>query len=87
MKNNSKSLIYIQEKSKDEIEVVFKDDTLWLTQKQMAQLFEKNSDTIGLHIKNVYITGELKKEGTTKKYSVVQRDRNWTELKDDKWNL
>ncbi len=73
-KNNNKSLIYIPEKSNDEIEVVFKEDTLWLSQKQMAQLFEKDSDTIGLHIRNVYKTGELTKEGTTEKYSVVQKE-------------
>ena len=42
----------------------------------MAQLFEKNTDTIGLHIKSVYKTGELKEKGTTEKYSVVQTEGN-----------
>ncbi|MBA6316871.1 RhuM family protein [Cellulophaga baltica] len=38
----------------------------------MAELFDKDSDTIGLHLKNIYTTKELNKNATTEKYSVVQ---------------
>lgn len=49
-------------------------ETVWLTQKQMAELFGKNSDTIGLHIHNVYKEGELLEHGTTEESSVVQNE-------------
>lgn len=49
-------------------------DTVWLTQKQMAEVFGKDTDTIGLHIKNIYKAGELLPSATTEKYSVVQKE-------------
>ena len=42
-----------------EVRVKFDNETVWLSQKQMAQLFDKNSDTIGLHLKNIYSSREL----------------------------
>jgi len=42
----------------------------------MAELFEKDSDTIGLHLKNIFKTKELDKKATTEKYSVVQTEGN-----------
>lgn len=48
------------------------DETVWLTQRQMADLFSKDSDTIGLHIRNIYNEGELIPDGTTEESSVVQ---------------
>jgi len=47
-------------------------ETLWLSQKQMADLFDKDSDTIGLHIRNIYKESELGKAATTEDFSVVQ---------------
>lgn len=47
-------------------------ETLWLSQKQMADIFDKDSDTIGLHIRNIYKEGELGKAATTEDFSVVQ---------------
>jgi prophage maintenance system killer protein len=47
-------------------------ETLWLSQNQMADLFDKDSDTIGLHIKNIYKESELEKAATTEDFSVVQ---------------
>jgi prophage maintenance system killer protein len=56
------------------LEVHLDHETVWLTQKQMAELFGKNSDTIGLHIRNAYKEGELAEEGTTEESSVVQNE-------------
>lgn len=42
----------------------------------MAKLFDKDSDTKGLHVKNIFTTKELDKKATTEKYSVVQKDGN-----------
>lgn len=59
-----------------EIYVKLEQDTLWLSQRQMAELFEKDTDTIGLHLKNIYAEGELDEPATTEKYSVVQKEGN-----------
>jgi len=49
-------------------------DTLWLSQKQMAHLFDVDSDTISYHLKNIYKVSELDKNSTTEKISVVQKE-------------
>ncbi len=55
-------------------EVRLEAETLWLTQRKMAELFDKDSDTIGLHLKNIYAEGELEEPATTEFFSVVQRE-------------
>lgn len=64
--------IYQAEDGQTEIQVRLEKDTLWLSQAQMADLFDKDSDTIGLHLKNIYKSGELNRPATTEKSSVVQ---------------
>lgn len=59
-----------------EVQVKFDNETVWLSQKQMAQLFDKDSDTIGLHLKNIYNSGELIESSTTEESSVVQTEGN-----------
>ncbi len=59
---------------KSEFQVKLADSTIWLSQKQMSELFDKDSDTIGLHLKNIYKSGELEQESTTEKYSVVRQE-------------
>lgn len=61
---------------KPNVEVRLDNDTIWLNQKQMGELFDKDSDTIGLHLKNIFKTKELDKKATTEKYSVVQTEGN-----------
>jgi hypothetical protein len=51
-------------------------ETIWLTQKQMGVLFEKDSDTIGLHLKNIFAEQELDENSTTEFSSVVQKEGN-----------
>jgi prophage maintenance system killer protein len=55
-----------------EIKVQFENESVWLSQKQMATLFKKDSDTIGLHLKNIFLEEELVEKSTTEYYSVVQ---------------
>jgi hypothetical protein len=68
--------IFQTENGKTEIQVVVQSETVWLSQKQMADLFEKDSDTIGLHLRNIYKSKELLEKATTEKYSVVQKEGN-----------
>jgi hypothetical protein len=49
-------------------------DTVWLTQRQMAELFESSADNIGLHLKNIFSDNELKETATTEDFSVVQSE-------------
>lgn len=66
--------IFQAENGKTEIQVIVQSETVWLSQKQMADLFEKDSDTIGLHLRNIYKSGELIEKATTEKSSVVQKE-------------
>ena len=56
------------------MQVVYHNESVWCTQKAMAQLFDCSSDNIGLHLKNIYETGELAQESTTENFSVVQTE-------------
>ena len=60
-------LIFILEGKEDGIQVMYKDETIWATQKAMAQLFDCSSDNIGLHLKNIFASGELVKDSVTEK--------------------
>ena len=71
---DSEIKIYQTDDGQTKIDVKFDNETVWLTQKQMAQLFDKDSDTIGLHLKNIYQSGELEELSTTEDSSVVQQE-------------
>lgn len=66
--------IFQADDGRTEIQVVVQSETVLLSQRQLADLFEKDSDTIGLHLRNIYKSGELNEEATTEKYSVVQKE-------------
>jgi hypothetical protein len=59
-----------------EIDVMLEKDTVWLSQAQMAQLFSVKENTITYHIKEIYKTEELEKEGTARKIRVVRKEGN-----------
>ena len=67
-------LLYSDESGKQYVSVVFKDETFWLTQKGMAELFDCSTDNISLHLKNIYADGELEQTATTEKISVVRTE-------------
>jgi prophage maintenance system killer protein len=76
MESKGEIVIYKPSKGQAELIVNLKDETVWLSQKQMSGLFKKNTDTIGLHIRNIYKEGELSKKSTTEYFSVVQKEGN-----------
>ena len=67
-------LTFVAEGKEQGVQVLYKDETVWATQKAMAQLFDCSTDNIGLHLKYIYDTNELNKETTTEKISVVQQE-------------
>lgn len=56
------------------LEVRLRKESVWLSQRQMAELFDKDVDTIGLHIRNIFKEGELEVASTTEESSVVQSE-------------
>ena len=67
-------LIFMLEGKEDGIQVMYKDETIWATQKAMAQLFDCSTDNIGLHLKNIFASGELVKDSVTEKNSATATD-------------
>ena len=76
MKDNSKSqfVIYQTESGETKIDVRFHDETVWLSQQLMAELFQTSQQNISFHIQNVYEEGELIYGATHKKYLLVQKE-------------
>lgn len=74
MEQKNEIIIYQAEDKQTQIEVRLESDTVWLSQKQMSKLFDKDSDTIGLHLKNIFQEGELAEPSTTEYFSVVQKE-------------
>lgn len=58
----------------DSIEVRYEDETIWLTQKMMSVLFDVESHTITYHLQEIFKSGELDKDSTTRKFRVVQTE-------------
>ena len=56
------------------VKAIVKDETIWLTQKAMAELFDCSTDNVGLHLKNIFDEGELRSQGTSEEFSVVQTE-------------
>jgi prophage maintenance system killer protein len=56
------------------VDVRLVDDTVWLTQRQMADLFDTSTDNVGVHLKNIFENMELQEKATTEDFSVVQSE-------------
>jgi hypothetical protein len=65
-------ILYTTDEGRSQIQLRAKDQTVWLSKREMAQLFDVSTDNIGLHLKNIYEDGELDREATTEESSVVQ---------------
>ncbi|EKE21668.1 MAG: hypothetical protein ACD_7C00160G0001 [uncultured bacterium] len=77
MKNNPKNsqiIIYKTEDGQTKIDVRFDGETVWLTQKLLAELFQVTIPTINEHIKNIYKEAELKENSTIRKFRIVQNE-------------
>ncbi len=70
----NKIIIYQSEDGQTQIDVRLENDTVWLTQAQMAELFQKTPQNITMHIRNAYNEGELDKDSTCKEFLQVQTE-------------
>ena len=74
MTNEIQFILYQLPEEEGKVQVVIKDETIWATQKAMAQLFDCSTDNIGLHLKNIFASGELDKDSVTEKISATATD-------------
>ena len=70
----SELILYTTEDGRSQIKLRAKDQTVWLSQREMAELFDVSTDNVGLHLKNIFEDGELSKETTAEESSVVQTE-------------
>jgi hypothetical protein len=77
MKNQkAEILIYQSKDGNTKIDVKLENETIWLSQYQLAELFQTDRTSIARHIKNIYETGELTEESTCAKIAQVQKEGN-----------
>ncbi len=67
-------LIFTSQAGENGIEVRFENETIWLSQKMMAELFDCSIDNIALHLKNIFKTGELDEKSVTEDFSITASD-------------
>lgn len=67
-------ILYTTEDGRTQIKLRAKDQTVWLSQREMAQLFDVSTDNVGLHLKNLFADGELEKKSVTEESSVTAAD-------------
>lgn len=72
----SQILLYTGLEGNVTAQVYFKDETFWMTQKTMGEVFGTTTDNIGLHLKNIYEENELDKNSTAEEISVIQKEGN-----------
>ncbi len=76
MNQEHEVVLYQIEDTKICVNVIFKDETFWLTQRAMSELFDCSTDNISFHLRNIYREEELDEESTTEFFSVVQNEGN-----------
>jgi hypothetical protein len=67
-------ILYTTEDGRSQIKLRAKDQTVWLSQREMAQLFDVSTDNVGLHLKNIFADGELEENSVTEESSVTAAD-------------
>lgn len=70
----SNFILYTSEDGHSQIKLRAHNQTVWLSQREMSELFDVSTDNVGLHLKNIYEDGELTREATTEESSVVQTE-------------
>ena len=72
--SEGKILIYQTEKGDTKIDVYFENDTIWMPQRGIAELYQTSPQNITMHIRNIYSDGELEEEATCKNNLQVQNE-------------
>ena len=75
--SQSEIILYQTEDGRTRVQCRFEDETLWLTQVQIAELFQTSVPNINLHLKAIYAEGELAAEATIKSHLMVRLEGAW----------
>ena len=70
----NKLILYKDEEGKLSVNTLFADEDVWLTQAQLAEIYQTTQENISMHISNIYADDELDKEGTYKKFLLVRQE-------------
>ena len=73
-KKENKIILYKDEEGKLSVNTLFADEDVWLTQDQLAEIYQTTQENISMHISNIYADDELDKEGTYKKFLLVRQE-------------
>ena len=76
--DNSQIIMYQTENGLTKIEVTLENETVWLSQNQMAELFKRDKSTISRHIKNIFEERELDKNSVVAKIAITAADEKYT---------
>src|SRR3989338_1265509 len=76
MKEMKNIILYASPNGTFKLEVSIDGETVWLSQKQMGELFDCTSENVIIHLKNIFESGELVEKATTKESLVVQKEGN-----------
>ncbi|RKY98436.1 MAG: hypothetical protein DRQ13_03560 [Ignavibacteriae bacterium] len=74
IESKGKLVIYKTQEGETQLYVKLEEETVWLHQAQMVELFKSTKQNVSLHINNIFKEGELQKNSTVKKYLTVQRE-------------
>ena len=74
MHSNNQIVIYQSEDGQTQVDVRLENETVWLTQAQMVELFQTTKQNVSLHVGNVFKEGELEEKSTVKEYLTVQKE-------------
>ena len=74
IRNSTAEFLIFQIEVKEQGVVCYKEKRVWCTQKSMGMLFDCSTDNIGLHLKNIFASGELEKDSVTEKVSATASD-------------
>lgn len=80
--HNDQIIIYQDAGGGATVEVKLRDDTLWLTLNQLAELFERDKSVISRHLRNIFLEGELDRNATVAKNATVQSEGNRNVVRD-----
>ena len=85
MENNSQIIIYQTENGQTKLDVRLENETVWLTQKLMAELFQTTPQNITIHLKNIFDEGELSESATCKDFLQVRKEGERTVERNQKF--
>jgi hypothetical protein len=81
-KSENQLILYQTEDGETRVQVMMQDETVWLTQKQLVELFQRDKSVISRHINNVFKEGELAREATVANFATVQQEGQRTITRD-----